>query len=343
MTDNKQSKELTLNDVVGLNVKGFNFKNLSSGFVVLNKSMFLNPMFKNMKYCQGFAFCWLIANASYEFEEYWTERAIKPVTNQRGQISIGYKQLSNIFNWDNIMKVKRFLEKLEKAGTIKRESTPQGTKITIHNFDLYQDVKKAMFINDMLKSGKLIISIDGTLQAKALNECETNDKQTLNKCETDVKQMLTLKETKETKEIKKEEKTPEKSGGTLLVEDQKPKPKKPKSKGSDKKVNSIDDIKKMDLNYPDVLISFMEFSPVEYWPKTENAVFQCEDVIRKLEKDGHSINEIKDVIRWGRCDESFWQGAFKSIMSLRNKSKTNGLHKYINIRDAMRRDLKGFN
>ncbi|MGE4194699.1 MAG: replication protein [Pseudodesulfovibrio sp.] len=67
---------------------------------------------------------------------------------------------------------------------------------------------------------------------------------------------------------------------------------------------------------------------------TDKLLEEAVDVVDKLIRlDGFTLDEIKDAMRWAVKDE-FWSKNARSLAKLRQPSKTNGLTKFQNIREA---------
>jgi|GEM_PF-3042666 len=84
--------------------------------------------------------------------------------------------------------------------------------------------------------------------------------------------------------------------------------------------------------------AFQQFA-LKQFPKgapkiTDKLLVEAVDVVDKLIRlDGFTLEEIKESMRWAVKDE-FWSKNARSLAKLRQPSKTNGLTKFQNIREA---------
>lgn len=105
------------------------------GYVIMWRSAWDNPMFANDRANYLSAWMYLIAHANYKKGQIRTTGGVVDVG--RGQIHTTIRHLSLIFQWDK-KTVERFLQNLAKAGMIVKSSSPQGTLLTIVNYNKYQ-------------------------------------------------------------------------------------------------------------------------------------------------------------------------------------------------------------
>jgi len=71
----------------------------------------------------------------------WEEKKWRGITIQRGQFFTSIGHLAAEVNLSS-MQVRNCIEKLKTTNEITTETTSEGTKITVCNYDTYQDIKK---------------------------------------------------------------------------------------------------------------------------------------------------------------------------------------------------------
>ena len=104
-----------------------------SGFVILYRTVYDNPVFKDA--IEASVFVWMFAMASWQPSRVrYKERVIDL---ERGQLAVSVRDLSRKFGWDKNMG-HRFLEKLQKAEMVGTDTRTGVTIITICNYDKYQ-------------------------------------------------------------------------------------------------------------------------------------------------------------------------------------------------------------
>lgn len=112
-----------------------------TGYYVIAREAWDHPLFKAEPFTELQAWFWMIGEAS------WCDKSVR-VNNRavielkRGQFVHARRYLASVWRWDE-SKVRRFLEKLVKAGNIDRLPTAEATIITICNYDKYQLTRPA--------------------------------------------------------------------------------------------------------------------------------------------------------------------------------------------------------
>lgn len=107
-----------------------------TGFVKYQRERFKHPLFRSQKFCRGYAWDWLVSQASYMDRE--IDVRGKTIILKRGQLSHSIRFIADIWNWDKAA-VSRFLTRL-KTETMIETSTETGQLIiTICNYSEYQD------------------------------------------------------------------------------------------------------------------------------------------------------------------------------------------------------------
>ncbi len=107
-----------------------------SGFVKAQRDRFAHPLFTNEKFCRGYAWDWIVAEAAY------TERKVdvsgKIITLQRGQLAHSIRFIAKAWGWDKAA-VSRFITRLKTETMIETATETGVTIITVCNYNKYQD------------------------------------------------------------------------------------------------------------------------------------------------------------------------------------------------------------
>lgn len=122
-----------------------------SGFFIVHRQIFQNHMFEREKFCKGFAWMWLISEASYADRDFGI--GSKKVTLKRGQLSHSVRYISGVWGWPK-SSVQRFLKCLEMRTMIETDNGTGQLIITICNYDEYQ--------RGLSASGTVDGTVDGT-------------------------------------------------------------------------------------------------------------------------------------------------------------------------------------
>ena len=114
----------------------------NGGFVRIYRSIFDNPTFRDIGEAMFFAF--LVIKANWRAgERRYDERVYKL---ERGDLVLGERKLAEGFGWKR-QKVRGVISRLEATNMLTRKWDQHGTQrapvISICNYSLYQDVKKA--------------------------------------------------------------------------------------------------------------------------------------------------------------------------------------------------------
>jgi hypothetical protein len=141
---------------------------MTEGWIKIHRSIMDHWIFKNNRYFK--AWIWFLFRANYEEKKVLVGSALEVV--QRGEFITSIQNISKQTGM-SMQSVRTFLERLEDDKMIVRKSTNKLTRITICNYDKYQDQQ------------------------------QTNNTQTTYEQQTNNKQTTTEKEYKERKEIKK--------------------------------------------------------------------------------------------------------------------------------------------
>lgn len=110
----------------------------SQGYVAIHRKMLENPIvMKDTEHCT--VWLYLLLNATYS--EHKAIFAGKEITLKRGQLIISRNKISNDLKI-NESKIKRILENFRNYQQIEQQTTPNGSLITIVNWELYQKNEK---------------------------------------------------------------------------------------------------------------------------------------------------------------------------------------------------------
>ena len=106
-----------------------------SGYVRAQRGRFKHKLFCNEKFCRGYAWDWMVAQAAWKPHE--IDLKGKTVRLERGQFCHWVRYMADTWGW-SIGSVQRFLTRL-KTETMVDTATEQGqTIVTICNYDTYQ-------------------------------------------------------------------------------------------------------------------------------------------------------------------------------------------------------------
>ena len=106
-----------------------------SGWFSIHRQIFDCPLFKNEPFSKMQAWIYLIGNANHEDNEIFI--GYEKVTIGRGQLHTSIEKLAKVWKWDR-KKVMRFLDVLELEQMLSQNRTPNGTTLTIVNYDKFQ-------------------------------------------------------------------------------------------------------------------------------------------------------------------------------------------------------------
>ena len=108
-----------------------------SGWIKLHRKINDNPVLKKSRVYSNFeAFIWLLLRANYDDAKVVIGSNIYKL--KQGQMITSQKKLCKQFGWGN-SRLKTFLKLLENDGMIKVKSNTQLTKVTLLNWESYQD------------------------------------------------------------------------------------------------------------------------------------------------------------------------------------------------------------
>lgn len=144
-----------------------------TNFFLVNRSILDHWLWEDKPFSKGQAWIDLMALANYKDKK--IERKGRIVSCKRGEVNMSVLSLSKRWGWTR-GRTERFLKLLESDGMVKKNSTTDGTTLTIENYNIYQDLR----------------ATDDTT-----NEQQTDNRQTTNEQQTDT--------TKERKRKKKKD------------------------------------------------------------------------------------------------------------------------------------------
>jgi hypothetical protein len=107
-------------------------------YVTAQRDRFEHPLFAKEKFCRGYAWDWLVANAIWKREGHQTEINGKIVTLRRGQLTYAVRFLADKWGWSKSA-VDRFLTRLKTEAMIETDTGTGQLIITICNYEKYQE------------------------------------------------------------------------------------------------------------------------------------------------------------------------------------------------------------
>lgn len=106
-------------------------------YLPLARSMFSDALWKERRVFSKFeALLWLIEGARYARSSDWVQIGLRSVEVRRGQLVRSQVAMAREWRWSR-GKVQRYLEELQKAGTIRAENVHQACRITLCNYGAY--------------------------------------------------------------------------------------------------------------------------------------------------------------------------------------------------------------
>ena len=113
--------------------------NKKSGFIALYRSLQDNPIWCNGKpFSDGQA--WVDILLSVNHKDNFLQVGCSIVTIHAGQMWTSFVKLANRWVWSR-ERVYRYIKMLKKAGMIYVDATPNGTLLTVRNWDFYNGVR----------------------------------------------------------------------------------------------------------------------------------------------------------------------------------------------------------
>lgn len=148
-------------------------------WIKLNRKIFSNFLWQdNEPFDKRSAWIDLLMLANHKDHEMWHKGEVIMV--KRGDVNRSMNWLAERWHW-SFKKVLRFLDALEKAKMVRRNSTSNGTTITIENYNIYQGSGISSDISND-RSGDISNDIssaevtDTIQERKRINKKEKNDK-----------------------------------------------------------------------------------------------------------------------------------------------------------------------
>lgn len=109
------------------------------GYILLHRKIWDNPILvTGERFDHMSAWLWLITHANYTEKSVMIRGSLYKI--QRGQVFTSVRKLSEVWGWDKET-VGRTLNLFEREEMIYKTRTPNGTLITIRNFNKYQDYR----------------------------------------------------------------------------------------------------------------------------------------------------------------------------------------------------------
>ena len=106
-----------------------------AGYLRAQRDRFDHPLFRGQKFCRGYAWDWMGAQAV--FADTQIDQGGRIVTLRRGQFSHSVRYMADAWGWGKHA-VENFLRRLSAEGMIAVDSSGAQTVITIVNYDRYQ-------------------------------------------------------------------------------------------------------------------------------------------------------------------------------------------------------------
>lgn len=112
---------------------------MSEGYILLHRSVFTHPIFKEEPYTEVQAWLWLISQACYA--QHRVRYKSKMIELKRGEVPTSYRKLQEQFKW-GAGKVASFLKLLKNEQMIGTQTGTGFLIITICNYSEYQDSRE---------------------------------------------------------------------------------------------------------------------------------------------------------------------------------------------------------
>lgn len=106
-----------------------------TGYVKAQRERFKHPLFRGQKFCRGYAWDWMCAQAAYADREVSVKG--KTITLKRGQFCHSIRFMADVFGWDRSAS-DRFLTRLKTESMIETSTETGQLVVTICNYDFYQ-------------------------------------------------------------------------------------------------------------------------------------------------------------------------------------------------------------
>lgn len=106
-----------------------------SGYIKIDRKIFDNPMWSEKPFTKGQAWIDLIGLANWKDSEIMNGYEV--ITIHRGEVARSQKWLAERWGWDR-KKVRRFLKGLSDDQALSINASPNGTTLTIENYNKYQ-------------------------------------------------------------------------------------------------------------------------------------------------------------------------------------------------------------
>lgn len=106
-------------------------------FVFAQRDRFKHPLFKAEKFCRGYAWDWIVANAVWREDGHPVEIKGQIVRLNRGQLSYSVRFMAEAWRWDKAA-VSRFIARLKTEAMIETHTDTGQMVITVCNYDKYQ-------------------------------------------------------------------------------------------------------------------------------------------------------------------------------------------------------------
>ncbi|MAX82373.1 MAG: hypothetical protein CL843_19615 [Crocinitomicaceae bacterium] len=106
-------------------------------FVFAQRDRFKHPLFKAEKFCRGYAWDWIVANAVWREDGHPVEIKGQIVRLNRGQLSYSVRFMAEAWRWDKAA-VSRFITRLKTEAMIETHTETGQMVITVCNYDKYQ-------------------------------------------------------------------------------------------------------------------------------------------------------------------------------------------------------------
>ncbi len=113
---------------------------MNKGYIMLHRQIMDNPLWQDKPFSKGQAWMDLIMMANYAPGDALLKGHI--VHLERGQLIRSLDTLSSRWGW-SVKKVRNFLYTMQTQKMVTSQGTPQGTLITIENYDLYNNQGQA--------------------------------------------------------------------------------------------------------------------------------------------------------------------------------------------------------
>jgi hypothetical protein len=123
------------------------------GFFIVHRKIFKNYLFERGEFCKGYAWLWLLSEASYEDRDFRV--GYKKISLKRGQLSHSIRYMADVWGWPK-SNAQRFLNRLKSDHMIDTDTRSGQLIITICNYEEYQGQPEGQFEESGTDTGTIV-------------------------------------------------------------------------------------------------------------------------------------------------------------------------------------------